>query len=122
MKIRSEQMEMLSNIARDEFVSDLSARIEHNLSHFLEHYGIANEDVNQVVLDGIAKAKTYGIERRGDVTRFVEAMIILGVDFDENEDHVFVSGVLRREDLDADEKIEQLSGYILLNWWEPSRD
>ena len=80
LTIRSEQMLVFSDAARTSFLDRTAAHLMRALPEACAELGIAA--VRQSVADGLAKARSYGIETEYDVVRFIDFMYVMGFEFD----------------------------------------
>ncbi len=101
--IRKEQMEVLSAYMREQFEWRM---VEHLRATFPDRTrDLPNERIRVVVRDSIRKAESYGIEYEDDIRRFIEYLVIYGLQLDTQAETQWIGDILRRNDLDGTAKM-----------------
>ncbi len=101
--IRKEQMDALSEALSEAFEDD---RVKHIASKYPEFFDeTGEEDVRQLVRQGIEKSKIYGIQVRGDVEFIIDLMVEFGQDFEREGKISWTGDILRSHSLSGDGKI-----------------
>jgi len=119
MKIREEQKLAFIQSLEDSFVKNMVRYLKDNFPKHCKMWNLQEEDLEPLVRQGMAEAEKYGLFSEGQIQRYLECMVILGPKFDQDEKYPWAGEILRREDLDGEEKIDQISGYLLFEWEEP---
>jgi hypothetical protein len=120
MKIRNEQMDAFSKSREDAFIARMGKHLQTQFPKQLGKQGLEKEDLEPLVRQGIADAEQYGVIYEDDIRRYVECMVILGPKFDrDKKHHPWAGEILRNEDLDGEEKMDQIAGHIIFEIDEP---
>lgn len=80
LKIRQEQMDVLAQIPRQEFLRKMLVYMNDHFPDECEQIGAAS--LEKFIQEGIAKAEGYGIESLADVAQFLALQGMFGVEFD----------------------------------------
>ncbi len=83
------------------------------IGHLRETYpdeteGKSNEEMDNLVHDGVGAAARYGIRRETNVLRFIELRLALGDDFEKEEGGEWAAEILNDESLEEPEKTDRL--------------
>ncbi len=71
--------------------------------------GLSEADVHRVVVEGIRRARAYGLDRDSLVKRFLNLMFALGFDFDKNPAYPEAAAILKAAGLPAKTRMDQLA-------------
>lgn len=97
LTLRPEQMEQFREAAVKRFERKM---LSHLLKFFPKECRLLTEpDLHQMIRQGIAKAKTYGITAERDVCLYLDVMLVLGRDFDRDPKLSWVHSILTRRSL-----------------------
>ena len=107
--IRDEQIEALDE-------SMLRSFKNHMVSHLRkvcpeETSGMSDEELRALIQGGIDKAESYEIFEDDDVRRFLEYMLILSPDFDQDSSFPEIREILNNEEMDGTEKMDEIDFY-----------
>ena len=109
LKIRKEQMEAFKSDILRKFEDGMAV---HLRSQFAEQTKRLREpELRELVHKGILRAREYEVMFEPDVCRYLECMIVHGVDFDKDAKTSWAGGILRRRDLDGREKMNHIDDY-----------
>jgi len=107
--IRDEQIEALDESMlrsfRNQMVSHLRKACPEETSNMSE------EELGSLIQGGIVKAESYEIFEDDDVRRFLEYMLILNPDFDQDSDFPEIQEILNDEEMDGTEKMDEIDYY-----------
>lgn len=121
MKLRREQLVDLREDRIEAFVRRMALHLSNDLPEHCEKRGLTKESLEPFVREGMADAEAYGITSEPGVRQYLDCMIVLGLDFDETEEHAWAGDILRRDDLGPAEKAQALSwGMLTKIQWEDS--
>jgi hypothetical protein len=70
--------------------------------------GKSEEQMLAFIRDGIDKAESYNVNKRKDVSKFIEYMVMLGRNFDQEPSNAWALKILNIRNLTGDEKIRRL--------------
>jgi hypothetical protein len=103
MLIRPEQEERL----RAELFKDYVERMMvHLRTHFAAQVSsLTPPNLRAFVVQGISKARTYGVEDENDIRRYLECMAVYGRDYDTDPRTEWAGEILRQEGLSATVKM-----------------
>jgi hypothetical protein len=106
LRIRSEQMQRLSERPRQNFESAMVDNVRRNDPE--QFKAIGEPGVREAVRYGIERAATYGIERGEGVAFYVALMFVLGRDFGVDPDYPWASEILTMPHADEQDKMDAL--------------
>jgi hypothetical protein len=92
LTIRSEQMAVFRQLKQDEFEDKTFARLLELRPAECEDLGEAA--VRESIRKGVKKAIGYGIDREGEVSRYINIMYPLGHDFDVDPRYRWATDIL----------------------------
>ena len=119
MKIRQEQMETMSQAKVEAFVRRMVTHLHDDFPKHCKMHGLKTKDLDPLVRRGITEAKRYNVDDEDNLERYLEFMVVLGPHFDRDPKHAWAGEILRRDDLEAGEKIDEISWNVQMNWEEP---
>jgi len=119
MKIREEQKLAFIQSLEDSFVKKMIKYLKDYFPKHIKMRNLQEEDLEPLVREGMTEAEKYGLFSEGQIQRYLEYKVILGPKFDQDERYPWAGEILRREDLDGEEKVDQISGNLLFEWEEP---
>jgi hypothetical protein len=112
--IRQPQREILASPHE----ARLRERLQHHLSdHFPDECSALGVGLEQVVGDGLAKARDYGLRTERDLVKFLNLVVALGLEFDREP---WAARVLSRDDRGPTLRINQLYSNALDRLSEPT--
>jgi glucose-6-phosphate 1-dehydrogenase len=107
--IRDEQIEALDESMlrsfRNHMVSHLRKACPERTS------GMSDEELRALIQGGIDRAESYEIFEDEDVRRFLEYMLILNPDFDQDSSFPEIQEILNDEEMDGTEKMDEVDFY-----------
>jgi hypothetical protein len=106
LQIRAAQMAALREVPLLEFEARLMAHLWRNFGAQLE--GCSAEQVGNLVREGLRKARRYEIASRTNVRRFVEHMVGLGPEFDEEP---WAQAILASSRFRETDKLDRIDDY-----------
>lgn len=109
--ISKRQMDAFAGQSVDRFVARTVRYLKEAFPAEIESQGLDDQAVEQLTRMGIERSRAYGVANEADVVRFVECLLLLGRDFDENESYPWAGATLRRSDLDGDGKMDVIDEY-----------
>ncbi len=80
--IRNEQIEAFAREQEERFVRELAQYAGNEFAE--ETSALADGDLDTLVRQAISRARGYGIKERGDIYRFLNFMLIYGLEFDDD--------------------------------------
>lgn len=107
LKIRREQMDLFDEQAELQF--------EKRALRFVQEYwpetftDMGEEMVADSIRQGLAKARSYGIDQEYDILRFINHMYALGFDFDEDPRFPWAAEILENTEIEAQSRMDDLS-------------
>ncbi len=119
MKIREEQKLAFIQNLEESFVKNMVGYLKDNFPKHRRKWNLQEGDFEPLVRQGMTDAEEYGLISEGQIQRYLECMVILGPKFDQDKRYPWASEILCREDLNGEEKIDQISAYLLFEWEEP---
>ena len=117
--------DQLRTFRQDSFVEYQMELKEHLKSKFdrqIESHGLDNDDLSQLILNGIDRARMYGIRTRFDVRRFIEYMLLLDPDFDLNPDYQWAGRIIFTNNITGREKMNLLDRAMVMQTLQAQRD
>ena len=72
---------------------------------------MSEEELRALIQGGIDKAESYEIFEDDDVRRFLEYMLILNPDFDQDSSFPEIQEILNDEEMDGTEKMDEIDYY-----------
>ena len=108
--VRHEQLRVLGRALTDRFVE---ATVERIAREHPERYAELGRDATRaLVREGIARARTYGVEETGAVRAFIDLMLTIDPEFEMSPDLEGVLEVLRDDELSGEAKMEIVSAQM----------
>lgn len=111
LTIRSEQMEVLGDYARQLLETRLSGQIRTMFPELLE--SLSDSELRAFVASGIDRAISYEVVLEEDVRRYLEYAVRYGGDFDRAPATSWAEAILSRTDLEGTEKMNELDDFEL---------
>lgn len=108
-------MEVLSEAMRATFVRRVVARLQADSAHEVEKLGLNEEVLPQVVECSIDKAASYGVLDEHDVELFIDCVMVLGLEFDQDPSFPWAGDILRRDNCTGTEKMSFIHDYLLFS-------
>jgi hypothetical protein len=106
LTIRKEQMEVLARSLLDAFEAGALAHVR---GLFPEDCAkLTEEQLRELVHEGIARGRSYGLTGKRDLLTFIEHMFILGPDFDCAAEYVWARDLLTNRDFASATKADLL--------------
>ena len=97
LRIGAAQMSAFEAPMRRRFEQQLVEHIRQY--HPEQHSALSTDEVLEAVRYGIRRAAAHGITREQDITRFVDVMMVLGRDFDDEPRLPWAKQILQDESL-----------------------
>ena len=113
MKIRKEQMEVFEEVRLPEFEDYM---VEH-LKDFspLHSKSLGEEGIRILIRTGMERAKKHGFTHRGPVKFYIEAAILLGIDFDTDPQYPWPGKILRDPSVpDQMERADRVHAWLIV--------
>jgi glucose-6-phosphate 1-dehydrogenase len=76
-----------------------------------ESLNMSDEELRTLIQGGIDKAESYQIFEDNDMRRFLEYMLILSPDFDQDSSFPEIQEILNHEEMDGTEKMDEIDFY-----------
>lgn len=110
MIIRDAQTEELGKSYQKRFVERM---LRHLRAMFAEKLADrSDEELRELIRDGIENAADYEITIEYDVSRFIEYMVIFGEDFDIDEKTYWAGNILNKSENSGTEKMNEMDYYV----------
>ena len=107
LSIREEQMAAFSEVAAQKFEDQMLAHLKRCFPDELDSLGESKP--RELIQHGVKRAASYGIRGQRDVCKYIDLMIDLGCDFDNDPQLIWASQILRnRELVDPTKRIARL--------------
>lgn len=107
LAIRQEQLKAFADAAAKKIEDHLASRLRE--SHARECAALDDNELSQVIREGIERAAKYGIAGDSGVAKYLYVMLALGRDFDRDPRFTWASRILNDESLEsADARIDRL--------------
>jgi hypothetical protein len=105
MVIRSDQMETMEDVSRRRFDEMAAAYLRKH--HAEEPVTKDEPELRGFIKQGVDKAATFRITREVDVIRFLEVLLITGMEFETSTESSWVAEYLR-EDIRAEARLDNV--------------
>ena len=102
--LRKEQMNVLRAYMSEQFEQRMTNHIRETFPDRIKD--IPDERIRVVVQNSMKKAESFGIEYEDDIRRFIEFLIIYGIQLDVRQETQWIGDILRRNDLDGTAKMD----------------
>ncbi len=106
MIIRKEQMMVFEQYARASF--EKRAMEQLRSIHFERTEDLSDVNLGKLISSGIDKAIGYGMKEQPDIQRFLDYIILFGINFDEDPAREWMREVLEDKSLEGGDKIAWL--------------
>jgi hypothetical protein len=121
--IRPEQLDAFRDVAEQAFVSEVAAYLREKQTDTIVRLvdgaypvkQIPEEILREMVVNGIARARAYGMKWKSSLQAFVVTMFAAAPNFDE---HPIIQRVLKDEQIEADQRPEALWERATEQNWE----
>lgn len=94
----------------ESFVQRMVVHLRTNFPDERVALGLADEDLEPLAKEGVAKARGYGIMNETDLQLYLECMLMLSPAFD--EDRSWAGDILARADIAGNRKMGRISDYL----------
>lgn len=111
LKIRGTQMKALSEYTLRQFESRMVIHLRANFSEQTKSLSAA--ELQTTVHLGVGNAAHYNVTAEDDVRRYLEYVVMYGVDFDTNPRRAWAHEILRTQELRGGEKMDRIDEYDL---------
>ena len=126
LMIRARQLDVFQPVAEAAFVRRIVVHLRTSHADAVIQFPnevilvkqISDERLRQMVEDGIARARNYGMDWESTITAFVVLMVVAAPNFD---GHPLIERVLRDERASANSRIDQLWERTSEENWEVVR-
>ena len=105
------QMNEFSQQQRDRFEEEMAAYLKTEYATVLGRRDDAW--VRVLIQEGIQQAEQYGIVLERDVARYIELMLALSPDFDDNHETSWCKDILTQDSLTAEGKLDRIYERIM---------
>jgi hypothetical protein len=122
MKLSKRHMEAFTKRQEDKFLGEMVIHLAVSFPDQLAVQNLAIEDLADVLREGMGRAGEYGVTSEGDLERYFEFMAILGPEFDTRRRYRWAAEILKQEDIDADEKMDEISDHVIFALEEPPNE
>jgi len=102
--IRNEQMKIFKTELLETFIKKTQAHIHEVFEEQIMDK--TEEDIREIIQNGIEKARGYEIREEQAVVLFIDLIIGIGPDFEEQKPNKWMISILEREDMIAQEKMD----------------
>jgi hypothetical protein len=113
LRIRKEQMEVLSDVMRASFIQQEVARLQKDFAPETQELGISEAELPGFVGEAIDKAASYEVSDEQDVELFIDCRLMLSRDFDTDSRFPWAGSTLQRSDLTGTEKMSLIHDHLL---------
>ncbi len=120
MKIRKEQLRILSEHRVDDFVRRMARHVTEDLPRQCEAQSLTEADADSFVRRGIAAARDHDITTEVGVRQYIDCMVTLGPEFDSDARYPWAQEILSDDGLSPAEKADALAWRKLseIDWEE----
>ena len=113
MRIRSEQMESLSESMRSRYVKRMVTMLRGD---FPESFSAVNPaELERAVQSTIDQAAGYGVTHESDLTFYIRLQGVLGIRFQADPQHAWIGEIFQRNDLSGTEKMDQVHDRLVFS-------
>src|SRR5262245_52446241 len=108
-RIRKEQMDALARHLEESFALRM---VRHLLDDFpvqVAALELQEKDLPPLVRRGMANAERYGVVYEEDVERYIECLVLLGPDFDQDPRYPWAAEILNKKELSGRAKMDQVA-------------
>lgn len=113
LRIRKEQMEILSEAMRTSFVRRVVARLQRDFAAALDRGNLHEANLMRTLEHTITRAAGYGVCNEQDVECFIDCTMLLGLEFDRDSRFPWAASLLQRSDLTGTEKMALIHDHLL---------
>ena len=106
LKISSQQMAELNRRYNAYYEAQTAGHLCTKYTGWSEQLGY--EGVQAFVNDGVKRAERHRITEPENVTAFLEYCVLLGVGFEQNEEHEWALDILQTRNLSGGEKVRRM--------------
>ena len=107
--IRREQMETFENAAMRTFEDRMLVHLREN--HPDKIKDMNDEQLRSLIRQGIQQAETHEVVIEWDVCRYLDLVVLHGLDFDESPETTWAGEILRSKELDGTGKMDRIDHY-----------
>ena len=119
LQIRRSQMEAFSKQMEDAFVKRMVRHLRADFPEELTAHDLQETDLDRFARRGVNDARGYGVVNEKDVQLYIECMVLLCPDFDRSDRFPWAGETLKREDLDGEQKMDQINEHLAFGLGEP---
>jgi len=111
LTIRKEQMDVLSHHMLNQFSDSMEV---HLMKRYPEQTkDMSNEQLRELIVNGVEEAEKYGVTDENDVKRFLEYHVEYGRNFGYSPETIWAEQFLNNKDLTGTEKMNEIDNYDL---------
>jgi len=108
--IRKEQMDMMSRSHLKQYFDNLERHLKNRYPEKTKYIG---DELSELIIKGVDKAKGYNITDKNDIKRFLEYIIQYGKDFGESPDSCWAKQILDNTEWSGTLKMNKIDEYDL---------
>lgn len=113
--ITQQQMDMYALKMKDDFCEKMVTHLQQDFQPNLKNLNIKEDDLKKLVISGIEKAESYGFTTQGDVELYLDCMILLGLNFDNDPNRPEIADILSQKETSSSQKAEYLHSHLIFN-------
>lgn len=114
LKIRKAQMDSLSEARLKQFEDRMVLHLRSACPE--ETRETAEPDLRNTIREGMKSAAQYEITSEVDISRYLECVVVYGLDFETNPKTAWAGRILNNKELSGTEKMNRVDEYALFDF------
>ncbi len=111
MTVSEYQMKSLAQSGRIIFEKKAFLHLKEKYLMFTQRN--TDAQIEEIVKQGVGKAAMYNINTHDETLRFLEYIVVLGENFEDNEENEWAKDILKIRNLDGVEKINRIQKKLI---------
>ena len=108
--IREEQMQVFDDYAFQQFIDDMVIELRNDYP--TQTAEMPEKDLRKMIEDGTDRAEIYDVTTVSDVRRFLGCMLLLGQNFDTEDQTVWAGEILRDKEMSGTLKMDEIDDQL----------
>ena len=108
--IRETQMQVFDDYAFQQFIDDMVIELRNDYP--TQTAEMPEKDLRKMIEDGTNRAEIYDVTMVSDVQRFLGCMLLLGQNFDTEDQTVWAGKILRDKDMSGTLKMDEIDDQL----------
>jgi hypothetical protein len=110
--IKNKQIEAMTMALVRRFTKEMVIDLRNQFPEKVENLKLDDTEFEEWVFQGLLKAKKYGLEYDDDIQLFLECMLFLSPNFDDDTKFPWANRIFKNKIMSGEEKMAEVSQYL----------